>query len=250
MSSGIRVFTTGQRAAGDFGRYLDARIRTSRQTVEQVVKQQAKGLVKHAFKATPPMALRSFAQGFRASRRAIAGGLKKALTIRNEARVLDQIQRTRNVTRRTQLEEILAQLRVSPSTLLRQIQGNQRPDKKYPDSAPQYFATVATRRELQRLLEATIGVTAAGWVTAANMLGVPYPPWIGRWAGTNTGTSNLRSYQNLTVFRAKNNNRHSDSATIQRALNYAYRMQAQAMERNLNRAIEQNVVRSGDVFTR
>jgi hypothetical protein len=142
------------------------------------------------------------------------------------------------------------QLSVQPATLVQFIKDGQKPDKRYPDSAPKHFSTVQKRKAVIALLEKTIGVTAAGWCAAAAAFGVTFPAWVGRWRSKNNGTVSVRTANNSIQFKASNPNRHTDSATIQRALDSAYAQQSDAMRRRLISAISAGVIRRQDVFGR
>lgn len=250
MSDNIRVTTNAGFFAERFQRYLQRSIQISRVSVERVVTRQAKGLVRNAFRFTPPMAGRSFAKGYSASKRAIRNTVRRALVMRNEAAVARILQSTRRQARRLELQRQALELQAAPSTLVQFIKRNQKPDKHYPDAAPKHFSTVAKRQAVEQLLERTIGATAAGWCAAATRLGVTFPDWVGRWKSVNNGSVVFRTAGNVVQFQAKNPNRHTDSATIQRALDAAYDRQAEAMRRSLVSAIAAGVLRREDVFGR
>ena len=250
MSDGIRVTTNAGEFGARFNRYLQRSIGVTRRTTQEVVEEQARGLVRNAFKYTPPMAGRTFAAGYRASKKAIRNSLRKALVIRNEATIARQLDRARRAARREQLEIVFRELQASPAALVQFIKEHQKPDKRYPDSAPKHFSTVVKRAQVEALLERTIGVTAAGWCKAATKLRVVFPDWVGRLQSKNSGTANLRVSGNIVAFRARNPNRHTDSATIQRALQQAYDIQAEAMRRRLISGISARAIRRSDVFSR
>ena len=250
MSDAIRVTTNAGEFGVRFNRYLQRSIAVGRRTTQEIVEEQARGLVRNAFKYTPPMAGRSFAKGYSASKKAIRNSLRKALVIRNEATVARQLERARTAARRAQVQEIARELEASPTALVQFIKQHQRPDKHYPDRAPKHFTTVAKRTDVEKLLERTIGVTAAGWCRAASALRVTFPSWVGRLQSKNSGTAGLRTTGNLVEFKAVNPNRHTDSATIQRALQQAYDIQAEAMRRRLISGISARAIRRSDVFSR
>ena len=250
MSDAIRVTTNAGEFGVRFNRYLQRSIAVARRTTQEVVEEQARGLVRNAFKYTPPMAGRTFAKGFRASKKAIRNSLRKALVIRNEATIARQLDRARRAARREQLEIVSRELEASPSALVQFIKEHQKPDKRYPDSAPKHFTTVAKRAQVEALLERTIGVTAAGWCKAATRLRVIFPDWVGRLQSKNSGTASLRVSGNIVAFRARNPNKHTDSATIQRALQQAYDIQAEAMRSRLVSGIAARAIRRSDVFSR
>jgi hypothetical protein len=250
MTNGIRVTTNAGEFGARFNRYLQRSIAITRRTTQEVVEEQARGLVRNAFKYTPPMAGRTFAAGYRASKKAIRNSLRKALVMRNEATVARQLDRARTAARREQLEIVSRELEASPSALVQFIKQHQKPDKRYPDSAPKHFSTVAKRAQVEALLERTIGVTAAGWCKAATRLRVIFPDWVGRLQSKNPGTAAIRVSGNIVAFRARNPNKHTDSATIQRALQQAYDIQAEAMRRRLVSGIAARAIRRSDVFSR
>jgi hypothetical protein len=250
MSDAIRVTTNAGEFGVRFNRYLQRSIAITRRTTQEVVEEQARGLVRNAFKYTPPMAGRTFAKGFRASKKAIKNSLRKALVIRNEATIARQLDRARRAARREQLEIVSRELEASPAALVQFIKEHQKPDKRYPDNAPKHFTTVAKRAQVEALLERTIGVTAAGWCKAATRLGVIFPDWVGRLQSKNPGTVNLRVSGNIVAFRTRNPNKHTDSATIQRALQQAYDIQAEAMRERLVSGIAARAIRRSDVFSR
>ena len=141
-------------------------------------------------------------------------------------------------------------MEATPAALVQFIKQHQKPDKRYPDDAPKHFTTVAKRAQVEALLERTIGVTAAGWCKAATALRVTFPNWVGRLQSKNSGTAALRVVGNIVAFRARNPNKHTDSATIQRALQQAYDIQAEAMRRRLISGISARAIRRSDVFSR
>jgi hypothetical protein len=246
----IQITTNAGFFAQRFQRYLQRSIQISRRSVEAVVKEQAKGLIRNAFRYTPPMAGRSFAKGYSASKKAITNTVYRALVMRNEATVARSLQTVRRDTRRAALQQLAEQLAVEPSALVQFIKRNQKPDKHYPDRAPKHFSTIQKRKEVIALLEKTIGATAAGWCAAAAYLGVTFPDWVARWRSRNNGNVSLQISGNVIQFKARNPNRHTDSATIQRALDSAYDRQAEAMRRRLISAIAAGVLRREDVFGR
>ena len=248
--SEIRVTTNAGFFANRFARYLATQISISRLTAEQVVRREAKGLVRNAFRFTPPMAGRSFAKGFSASRKAIKATVGKALVMRNEVTVQRSLQTVRREARRVALQELAQELAVPPSTLVQFIKQNQKPDKRYPDGAPRHFSTVEKRKAVILLLEQTIGATAAGWCRAALALGITVPNWVSRWQSRNTGAVAFSVSGNVIEFKARNPNRHTDGANIQRALDSAYDRQAESIRRQLISAIARGVIQREDVFSR
>ena len=250
MSDAIQITTNAGEFGARFDRYLQRSIAVTRRTTQEVVEEQARGLVRNAFKYTPPMAGRSFAKGLSASKKAIRNSLRKALVIRNETTIARQLDRARNAARRSQLEVVSREMEATPAALVQFIKEHQKPDKRYPDSAPKHFTTVAKRAQVEALLERTIGVTAAGWCRAASALRVTFPGWVGRLQSKNSGTAGMRTTGNLVEFKAVNPNRHTDSATIQRALQQAYDIQAEAMRRRLISGISARAIRRSDVFSR
>ena len=213
MSNGmIRITTNAGFFAQRFQRYLQRSIQVSRRSVEAVVKEQAKGLVRNAFRYTPPMAGRSFAKGYSASKKAIIGTVRRALVMRNEVSVHRALQTVRRDARRVALQQLLEQLAVQPAALVQFIKRNQKRDKHYPDNAPKHFSTVEKRKEAIALLEKTIGATAAGWCTAATYLGVTFPDWIGRWRSKNNGSVSLQISGNVIQFKAHRLDNNSESA--------------------------------------
>jgi hypothetical protein len=250
MSDAIRVTTNVGAYADRFNRYLQRTIQISRLTTEQVVRREVKGLVKFAFLYTPPMAGRSFAKGFSASKKAIRASLKQATVARNSASISRLLERTRSEQKRTEYRQILQQLEQPAQSVVQFVKRHQKPSKRYPADGPKHFVTVETRKQVQLLLEKTIGVTAAGWCAAATSLGVTFPDWIGRWRSRNSGTVSFTATESLVEFKALNPNRHTDSRRIQRALDAAFYRQADSMRRQLLSAIARGVLRREDVFGR
>lgn len=250
MSDTIRVTTDGGYFADRFARYLGRQIQISRLTVEQVVRREAKGLVRNGFRYTPPMAGRTFAKGYSASRKAIRRTVGRALVMRNEATVQRSLLTVRREARRAALQELADQLAVQPAALVQFIKQNQKPDKHYPDAAPKHFSTVEKRKAVILLLERTIGATAAGWCRAALSLGITVPTWILRWQSRNAGSVLFSTRGNTVEFKARNPNRHTDGANIQRQLDGAYDRQSESIRRQLISAIAAGVLRREDVFGR
>jgi len=250
MSDIIRVTTNVGAQADRFNRYLRRTISISRLTAEQVIRREAKSVIKFAFTYTPPMAGRSFAKGFSSSRKAIRASLKQALIVRNETSTTRLFERARTQARREKYQEILNQLKASPNELVAFIKENQRPSKKYPADGPKHFTTVDKRKQVQELLEKTIGVTAAGWCAAAKSLGVVFPDWIGRWSSKNAGAVVFRVSGNLVEFKARNPNRHTDSGRIQRTLDSAFSRQANNMREQLNSAIAAGIFNRSEIYGR
>jgi hypothetical protein len=248
--SEIRVTTNAGYFAERFARYMSRQIAVSRLTVEQVVRREAKGLLKNAFRFTPPMQGRSFAKGFSASRRAIKATVGKALEMRNQASVQRSLQTVRNEARKAALQDLAADLAVQPGALVQFIKRNQKPDKRYPQNGPRHFSTVEKRKAVVLLLEKTIGATAAGWARAALALGLTVPEWITRWKSRNVGSILFLIRGNIVEFKAVNPNKHTDARTIQAALDSAYDRQAQSIRSQLTSAIAARVIRREDVFGR
>lgn len=250
MSDAITVTTNAGFLARRFERYLQRSIQIGRRSVEIIVREQARGLVKHAFLYTPPMAGRSFFQGKKASQNAIAATIVKATVVKNLARVERQLSARRSNVPQEQLLQMQEQLKMTPSQMAQKIRSNRRPDKHYPDAGPKFYVTKQTRKQLRHIFEMTMGATAAGWCYAADKLGVIYPDWIGRWSSSNSGTATFQTTNTLVEFKAKNPNRHRDSRSIQRALDSAYDAQAGKMRNRLISAISAGVLRREDVFIR
>jgi hypothetical protein len=251
MSDAIRVTTDFESNQARFNRYLQRTIQISRLSVERVIYREAGRLVKWAIMYTPPMANRSYAKGYSASKKAIRGSLKLALTAKNAATVARVIQRTRNEDRRNNYRLIQQQLEASPESVVRFIKRNQKPSKKYPPDGPKHFVTVETRARVFALLEKTIGATAAGWVTAARALSVRgVPEWITRWSSKNNGSSQIVISGNTVEFKARNPNRHSDSRRIQRFIDGAYGKAARNMRAQLVSAISQGIFTREQIFGR
>lgn len=248
MSDAITITTNGNYFGRRFERYLTRSIQIARRSVEEVVVEQARGLIRNAFLNMPPMNGRSFFQGKKASEKAIRATVAKATVVKNEAVILRQLSSRRSRVPREELERMLEQVRLTPSALLTKIRSQQRPDKTYPDTAPKFFTTKTKRKSVSTILETTIGATAAGWCAAADRLGIIYPPWVGRWKGRNSGSVTLDVRGQIIEFKAVNPTRHLDSATIQRALNAAFDRQANAMRNSLIQAIRRGVLRREDVF--
>jgi len=248
MSNGIIITTNAGFFARRFERYLARSIQISRRSAEVVVREQARGLIRQAFIYTPPMAGRSFFQGKKASQRAIQATISRATIIKSQTKVERSLASQTSSTPREVLLEMLEDLKLSPAALADKIRANQRPDKHYPDSAQKFYASRQSVKSVQQIFERTMGVTAAGWCTAATALGVVFPDWIGRWAGKNNGTVVFQSSETMIMFKAVNRNRHMDGATIQRALDYAYDKQANKMRNSLIKAIARGVLRREDVF--
>lgn len=250
MSDAITITTNGGFFARRFERYLKRSIQISKRSVQTVVTEQAKGLVREAFKHTPPMAGRSFFQGKKASQNAIATTLARATKIENENKLLARLNARSSKIPKDVLQKMLADVRTPAGVMAKRIRSHRKPDKTYPDSGPKFFVTKQTRKQLQQLFELTMGATAAGWCAAADKLGVRYPDWIGRWSASNNGTFALFISDNKVLFHAKNPNRHKDSATIQRALDSAFDAQADRMRNRLINAIAKGILKREDVFMR
>ena len=248
MSDAITITTNANWLGRRFERYLRRSIQITTRSVEEVVVEQARGLVRNAFLHMPPMNVRTFFQGKKASQKAIRATVVKATAVKNEAVILRQLAARRTRVPREELEKMLEQVRLTPAALLAKIRSQQRRDKTYPDTAPKFFTTKTKRKSVQTILETTIGATAAGWCAAADRLGIIYPPWIGRWKGRNSGSVTLDVRGQVIEFKAVNPTRHQDSPTIQRALNAAFDAQANAMRNSLIQAIRRRVLRREDVF--
>lgn len=250
MSDTIRITTDAGWCAQRFQRYLARSIQVTTRSVEEVVKEQARGLVREAFLQTPPMNGRSFFQGKKASQSAIGVTLARATLIKNEARIVRALNARTSSTPREELERMLEQVRLGPNALAARIRANQRRNKTYPESSPKFYTTKGTRKSVRQIFEATMGITAAGWCHAARSLGVIFPEWIGRHSGKNSGSMTFTTQGSVITFKAVNPNRHHDSATIQRAINAAYDAQAGRMRNSLIRAIERGILTRQDVFGR
>jgi hypothetical protein len=249
MSDAIRITTDAGWMARRFERYLQRSIQISRVSVERVIRTQARGLLREAFRYTPPMAGRTFFEGKKASESAIRTTVQRATVLRNEGRIARSLNARTTRTPREELQRILEELRQPASALAEKIRSNRRADKNYPDSGPKFNATRQNAKAVQLIFMQTMGITAAGWCAAADALGsVSYPSWIGRWKSANAGQVAFTVTDNVVQFRAVNPNRHRDGATIQRALDNAYDRQASKMRESLISAISRGVLRRQDVF--
>lgn len=246
----ISITTNGGYFADRFARYLGRQLQITKLTVEQVIRREAKGVIKAAFKFTPPMAGRSFAKGYSASRKAIKRTVYRALIVKSEESVQRSLARVRSEARREVLTKTLEQLKVDPASLVRFIKHNQKPDKHYPDAAPRHYSTAAKRKQVIELLEKTIGATAAGWCRAALALGITVPDWVTRWQHRNAGSVFFEVKDKVVQFKAINPNKHTDSKSIQRVLDQAFDVQANNIRKQLNSAIAAKIFKREDIYGR
>lgn len=87
---------------------------------------------------------------------------------------------------------------------------------------------------VQRVIFAQQGLTASGWLTGANRLGVRgIPQWITRHGGKVGGSVTIRDTETELKFLVTNATQHNDSARIQGKLATALTLQANAMARRM-----------------
>jgi len=214
-----------------FQRWLENVLRTSKRTVSVVAQEQFRGVIKNAFLLTPPMAETSFAKGFSAGKRAIRKDTGMAF---------------RSISERTNL----AKLKVKPlpfNEAKKWYHSLQKPNRRIeapPKKRPLLKSDLAKLRE--QLME-KMGVTAAGWCTAADQLGVRYPSWIGRHKAQNSGTYEFTVTDSKMNIGARNPSRHTASSYIQFLLNAAFRKQSEAMRRRVMSALKAGRVDSDAV---
>lgn len=258
MSNEILITTNAGYFSERFARYLARSIQITRRTAEEVVREQAKMLVQVAFAYTPPMGgqyrkrdkTAKFPKGYRASHKAIERTLKLATIIKNRDVISRALRKARDEGKREQLKAILEELDEPAQRVVAYVRQYQRPNKQWPKNNQKFHTTKEKRKQAVTILARTIGVTAAGWCAAADRLGVSYPEWIGRWKARNSGTMTIRVEPTLIQFTARNANKHSDAGAIQRSLDSAFEVQANAMRRSLISAISDGVLRREDVFGR
>jgi hypothetical protein len=213
-----------------FDRWLANTLRNSRKSADEVVRDQFKQVIKGVFKLTPPMDDSTFAAGFRAGKNAIKRETKKAFFTVNPARKNDI--------------KYLARLRVSRHQL--DAQSLQELVRWYQQQVDgrKHFKGLQKRKiwkdqlpQIQDAIFKRIGITAAGWCKAADVLGVKYEDWIGRHKSKNAGVILAYIRPGKIYFSARNPSHHPDSSFLQSRLEQAFKNQANAMRRRIISAI-------------
>lgn len=210
-----------------FQRWLGNVLKTSKRAASVVAQEQFRGVIKEAFRLTPPMADGTFANGFSRSRKQIKKDTASAFISVSEDRGVAALKR-RGI--------LLPSGGVSAA--LRWYKAHQAKNKRvYVDQK-----RLILRNELERLrqiLIRDIGITAAGWVKAAQELNVrpAAPEWVSRHTGKNPGQFMFNASTNELFIRALNTSKHSASTYIQKLLDRAFEKQSEKMRRRVISAL-------------
>jgi hypothetical protein len=210
-----------------FQRWLSNVLKTSKRAASVVAQEQFRGVIKEAFRLTPPMADSSFANGFSRSRKQIKKDTSTAFISVSEDRGVAALKR-RGI--------LLPSGGVSAA--LRWYKAHQAKNKRVYVGQKRLIL----RNELERLrqmLIQNIGITAAGWVKAAQELSVrpAAPAWISKHTGKNPGQFKFNASTNELFILALNTSKHSASSYIQKLLDRAFEKQAQKMRRRVISAL-------------
>ena len=213
-----------------FQRWLGNVLRTSKREASVVAQKQFKAVIAKCFLLTPPMSDTSFAKGLRAAKTAIKRDTGKAFLP-----ILDSLSLEKLAKRKIQIPS------GGVSAALAWYKRQQRPSKKpYVDKRRPILKS-QLEQVRAKLLE-HVGVTAAGWSTAADALGVKYPAWVARLKSKNSGSYKFSTTDTKLKIEAKNTSNHSDSSYIQKVLNRAFGRQADAMRRQIIAALAKKKV--------
>jgi hypothetical protein len=210
-----------------FQRWLGNVLKTSKRQASVVAQEQFRGVLKEAFRLTPPMADSSFANGFSRSRKQIRKDTATAFVAVSEDRGVAALKR-----KGLQLPS------GGVSAALRWYKAHQAKNKRvYVDQ--KRLILRGDLAKLREILVRDIGITAAGWVKAAQEMNVkPMPPeWVTKHTGKNPGRFTFRASTNELAIIAHNTSRHSSSAYIQKLLDRAFDRQADKMRRRVISAL-------------
>jgi hypothetical protein len=202
-----------------FQRWLRNVLRTSKREVSVVVQEQFRGVIKEAFKLTPPMHFGSFANGFSRGRKMIRKDTAQAFIAVSEDKGVAALKR-RGISLPSG----------GVSAALAWYKSNQEANKRVHVDKKRLILKSDLQRLRERLIK-DIGMTAAGWVKAATELKVKpaAPDWITRHTGTNPGAYTFNVSANTLNIVARNTAKHSASNYIQKILNNAFEAQARKM---------------------
>jgi hypothetical protein len=217
------VYVDFMRANSNFSRAFDRLMESSKSSVEEMWQQQLRGIVRNFFAVTPPMggkkASVKLPQPGKQSRGiVIAFGEGKAA---GAASIDKDLRRAFRETAGMKSQADLLAWYLSKLNKKKHFRGSKR-NASAPD----------IQRVRRNLLERQ-GLTASGWMTAVQKLGVTgVPAWIKRHAGKMPSKCSVESKKDgYYAFDATNGTRHDASDKIERELTTAIQMQTNSIER-------------------
>jgi hypothetical protein len=223
-----------------FQRWLRNVLRTSKREVSVVVQEQFRGVIKEAFRLTPPMADTTFAKGFSAAKKSIKRDTTKAFYAVSEGKGVLALKR-----------KGLSLPSGGVSAALSWYKSHQTPSKR-PKVEQKRFILKSELEHLRNRLIQDIGITAAGWVKAATELNVKpaAPDWVQRHTGRNPGQYTFNVSNNQLAIMAKNTAKHSASSYIQTLLDRAFFKQTTKMRLRIinalkNKRVDPNAIEWG-----
>jgi len=228
-------------------RALNMELTVTKKTAREITDRAWRGVIRNVFSITPPMggtnaSIQVDAAGKKTGRTDFPGGRRAGertikSDIRKAFRAINDVFNTPNAegTVFRVFGVTLAQLKSQTSNELLAWYLSKRNKRKRIVGAPRRPAFQKQIDWVEKEVLKLQGKTAAGWVPAAQRWGATVPSWITRWASTVPGTATEFENSDGIVYRATNSTTHADSRKMQRRLEQAYGMQANNIERQLER---------------
>lgn len=231
-------------AQARFMRELQRTIQNSRRGARHEVMESFRGMLRFCFAVTPPMGgaqasvttgrnIRvNYAKGKEQGQRAIAKDLGRAFSLVPNA--LRRGNNWRVITYRYQRFDpsvVRAFLEQSPAQVLAWYKG-MRNSKRRISGRPRMPMWESTVKWVYKELLKEQGLTASGWLTAAERFNVGgIPKWITRHGSKVGGSVSISDTETAIQIVAKNASNHSDWMNVQQKIAVAFTMQANAMAR-------------------
>lgn len=238
-------------AQARFMRELQRTIQNSRRGARHEVMESFRGMLRFCFAVTPPMGgatasvttgrnIRvNYAKGKEQGQRAIAKDLGRAFAL-----VPNRLRRGNNwrtIAYRYQRfdESVLRSfLEQSPAQVLAWYKG-MRNSKRRISGRPKMPMWESTVKWIYKELLKEQGLTASGWLTAAERFNVGgIPKWITRHGSKVGGSVSINDTETAIQIVAKNASNHSDWMNVQQKIATAFIMQANAMARRTANLID------------
>lgn len=229
--SGMTVDVTG---TDRFYRNLQTVISQSKRDAMDVAHTHFKGVIKNALSITPPLggknpSLATNAKGDKTGAIAWKDGLEAGRAAINS----DLGKAFRPTPGKKSAEDMLAWYLSVRNPKNKRITRN--------------FKKPATAAEIQRVrkaLQGQQGTVLSGWSKVCRYFNISLPKWVSRWSDRNSIFKVERS-ENRYFLYAGNVTNHRNAANIQRRLDIAFKMQANNMQRIIDKAITRTAKQRG-----
>lgn len=234
-----------------FVRELQRTIQNSRRGARHEVMESFRGMLRFCFAVTPPMGganasvttgrnIRvNYAKGKEQGQRAIAKDLGRAFAL-----VPNRLRRGNNWRaiaywhQRFDESVIRSFLEQSPTQVLAWYKG-MRNSKRRISGRPRMPMWESTVNWIYKELLKEQGLTASGWLTAAERFNVGgIPKWITRHGSKVGGSISISDTETAIQIVAKNASNHSDWMNVQQKIATAFALQANAMARRTANLID------------